>query len=115
MSEQKTSGQSRRRYKTDLTDAQWKLIEGLIAPATAKRGRAPTDLREILNTILYQNHTGCQWDMLPHDLCRKSTTFDYYQSWQNDGTWEQVLDVLRGKVRLAAPRVAAKTEEVPAE
>jgi putative transposase len=42
----------------------------------AKAGCEPTDVREILNTILYQNHTGCQWDMLPHDLSPKSTAYD---------------------------------------
>jgi len=28
-------------------------------------------MREVLNTILYLNRTGCQWDMLPHDLLPK--------------------------------------------
>jgi len=108
-----------------LTDTQWELIKDLIPPAVAKTGREPTDLREIINTIMYQNHTGCQWDMLPHDLCARSTTNDYYTAWQEDGTWERMLDVLRGKVRLATPRVVeakaeethtveAKTEETPA-
>jgi putative transposase len=84
MSEQKVTCQTRKPYKTDLTDAQWALVEGLIPPAVPKPGCAPTNLREILNTILYQNRTSCQWDMLPHDLCARSTTFDYYQAWQDN-------------------------------
>jgi putative transposase len=68
MSEQKATWQNRQAYKTDVTDAQWELIVGLIPAAKAKNGYQPTDLREVLNTILYQNHTGCQWDMIPHDL-----------------------------------------------
>ena len=80
MSEQATTGERRKAYKTDVTDAQWEIIRDLIPPAVAKPGHEPTDLREILNTILYQDHTGCQWDMLPHDLCRKSTTCDYYKA-----------------------------------
>ena len=96
----------RRAYKTDLTDSQWELIRELIPPARAKNGYAPTDLREVINTIRYQNHTGCQWDMLPHDLAAKSTAFAYYDAWQLDGTWQRVLEALRAKVRLATPRPA---------
>jgi putative transposase len=104
MSEQKCSDSGRKRYKTDVTDAQWELIKDLLPPATAKNGREPTNLREILNTLLYQNHTGCQWDMLPHDLMARSTAYDYYKAWQVQGVWELLLDTLRGKVRLATPR-----------
>jgi putative transposase len=110
MSEQKGSCQTRKRYKTDVTDDQWALLEGLIPPAVAKAGCEPTDLREILNTILYQNHTGCQWDMLPHDLCARSTTYDYYKAWQDQGVWERIVDTLRGKIRVATPRVATPAE-----
>src|SRR5215212_4842443 len=107
MSEQNATCQTRKPYKTDLTDAQWALIEVLIPPAVPKPGCEPTNLREILNTILYQNRTGCQWDMLPHDLSAKSTTYDYYQAWQGNGVWELVVDTLRGKIRVATPRVEA--------
>lgn len=114
MSEQKGTCQGRKRYKTDVTDDQWELIRELIPPAVAKTGRQPTDLREIVNTILYQNHTSCQWDMLPHDLCARSTTFDYYQAWQEQGVWELIVDTLRGKIRLATPRApAAEGEQMP--
>jgi putative transposase len=113
MPEQEATGQTRKRYKTDLSDAQWALLEGLIAPAVAKTGREPTDLREVVNTILYQNHTGCQWDMLPHDLCAKSTAYGYYKLWQDNGTWQRILDALRGQLRLASPRVVDKPPETP--
>lgn len=54
-----------------------------------------TDLREVINAILYQNRTGCQYDMLPHDLPPKSTIYEYFTQWRDDGTWQVVLDVLR--------------------
>jgi len=113
MSEQKNSSRSRKRYKTDLTDEQWELIKGLIPPAVAKTGYEPTNVREVLNTILYQNHTGCQWDMLPHDLCAKSTAYDYYKIWQDNGVWRLILDTLRGRIRLATPRVKPQADEPP--
>jgi putative transposase len=111
--EQNTTCPTRKRYKTDLTDEQWELLAGLIPPAVAKAGYEPTNLREIVNTILYQNHTSCQWDMLPHDLCAKSTTYAYYKAWQDNGVWERILDSLRAKVRVATPRPQAQAGQPP--
>jgi len=65
------------------------------------------DLREVINTLLYQNRTGCQWAFLPHDLLAKSTVYDYFAQWRDDGTWQTLLDALRRAVREAAGREAA--------
>jgi len=94
----------RKPYPSDLTDEQWALLQPLIPPA--KSGGAPrtVDLREVLNTLFYQNRTGCQWDMLPHDLLPKSTVFDYFTRWRDDGTWQRLVDALRARVRTAARR-----------
>lgn len=94
----------RKPYKTDLTDAEWALIQPILPPVRVKNGAEPTDLREVLNTIRYQMRTGVQWDLLPHDLAPKSTTFDYYARWAADGTWARVLDAARRAVRAAAGR-----------
>jgi len=58
-------------------------------------------MREVLNTIFYQNRTGCQWDMLPNDLLKKSTVYDYFAKWRANGTWQAILDALRQQVRVA--------------
>ena len=61
----------RKSYPSDLSDEQWALLEPLIpSPRTSERGGRPREvpMREVLNTILYLNRSGCQWDMLPHDL-----------------------------------------------
>lgn len=94
----------RKPYKTDLTDAQWKIVKPLIPPA--KQGGRPreVDMREILNTLLYQARTGCQWELLPHDLLPKSTVYDYFAQWRDDGTWQRIVDALRRKVRVAEGR-----------
>jgi putative transposase len=91
-------------YKTDLTDAQWKLIRPLIPPPRAGGRPRGVDMREVLNTLLYQARTGCQWDLLPHDLLPKSTVWDYFQRWRDDGTWQRIVDALRRKVRVAEGR-----------
>jgi transposase len=91
----------RKPYPSDLTDEQWEIIEPLIPVNTVGRPREVT-MREVLNTLFYLNRSGCQWDMLPHDLLKKSTVHDYYLQWRSDGTWQEVLDALRRKVRVAA-------------
>jgi putative transposase len=95
-------GSSRKRYPSDLTDARWDLIEGLIPPPrTGKTGGRPraVDMREIVNAIFYIERAGCQWDMLPHDLPPKSSVYEYFSAWRDDGTWQEILDVLRGSCR----------------
>jgi putative transposase len=96
----------RKAYSSDLTDAQWAILEPLV-PASKHGGRPrKVDVREIIDTILYLNRTGCQWDMLPHDLLPKSTAYEYFAQWRDDGTWTKFLDALRGQVRTQAGREA---------
>jgi len=56
------------------------------------------------HTVLYLNRTGCQWDMLPHDLLPKSTVYDYYAQWRGDGTLSRMIDALRTAIRVAEGR-----------
>ena len=97
----------RKPYPTDLTDEQWHVLQPLIPPA--KHGGRPrtVDLREVVNTLFYQNRSGCQWDLLPHDLLPKSTVYDYFTQWRDDGTWQRLLDALRRAVRQQAGREPA--------
>lgn len=85
----------RKAYPSDLTDEQWEYMQ-IVLP-DAKPGGRPraTDLREVVNALLYLNRAGCQWDMLPHDFPPKSTVYDYFAAWRDDGTWQVMLDVLR--------------------
>jgi putative transposase len=95
----------RKPYPTDLTDEQWEIAEPLIPRQANGRGRPrELDMREVLNTIFYQNRTGCQWDMLPHDLLPKSSVYDSFAKWRDGGTWQTILDTLRPQVRVAAGR-----------
>jgi putative transposase len=89
-------------YPTDLTDRQWRIIEPLIPPA--KRGGRPrtTDMREIVNAVIYVVKSGCDWRMLPHDFPEWHGVYHYFDAWKKDGTWKKMHDTLRGKVRKKA-------------
>src|SRR4051794_41602511 len=100
----------RQRYPSDVTDGQWALIGPFLDAWRARRvsvaGRhGEQDLREIVNAILYQNRTGCQWAYLPHDLPQKSATYYYFAAWRDDGTDQVIHELLRCQVRERARRL----------
>ena len=93
----------RKPYPSDLTDAQWAIIEPLIPSKKTGRPRL-VDMREVLNALSYLDRSGCQWDMLPHDLPARSTVYDHFATWRDDGTWDKIKDAPIQKVRVAAGR-----------
>ena len=101
------NGYFRKRYPSDLTDEQWAIVGPMIPPAKqSPQGGRPrqVDMREVLNTLFYLNRSGCQWDMLPHDLLPKSTVYDYFAQWRDDGTWAKMVKALRERTRREAGR-----------
>ena len=97
---------TRKAYPTDVTDEQWAIVASRIPAAKTRHGGRPRTvcMREVVNTILYLNRTGCQWDMLPHDLLPKSTVYDYFAQWRDDGTLTAIVDALRTGIRVAEGR-----------
>lgn len=95
---------SRRRYPTDLTDAQWQLLEPLLTPNTGPGRPTTLDLREIVNALLYLKQAGCAWRLLPHDFPNWTTVRYYFDKWTLDGTWEALNTALRAQVRQRARR-----------
>src|SRR3954471_15913790 len=73
-----------------------------------------TDMRDVLDSILYILRTGCQWRYLPGDLPPKSTVWRYFDRWRRDGTLDTIHDRLRRKVRAAEkpyhPRTSASVD-----
>ncbi|MEV6655173.1 transposase [Streptomyces sp. NPDC051219] len=68
--------------------------------AARAEGREPTtDLREVVNAILYVARTGIAWRYLPHDLPPHTTVYGYFQAWEADGTAEEIHDTLREQLR----------------
>jgi transposase len=66
------------RYASDVTDREWEFNAPFMpAPRRLRRPRK-TDLREIVNALLYIASTGCQWRMLPKDFPPCSTVQRYF-------------------------------------
>jgi transposase len=94
----------RKRYPTDLSDAEWKYIEPHL-PAPKGYGRPRThSLREILNAIFYPPKSGCQWRLLPHDFPRWPTAYHCFRTWRINGTWERINRALRERLRVRSRR-----------
>lgn len=86
-------------YPSDLTDQEWAILEPLL-PLAKPGGRArTTDLREVINAMVYLDRTGGQWRALPHDFPPWSTVWGYFRTWRNDGTWERLHTTLREQTR----------------
>ena len=94
----------RKRYPTDLTDAQWEILVSLLPEAKTGGRPRSVDLREVVNAILYVLRSGCPWRMLPHDLPPWQTGYKYFRNWTRDGTWARAHDTLRPRVREAEGR-----------
>ena len=90
----------RKSYPSDLSDAQWAILQPLLYPEPAHPGRPPrVERREVANAILYVLRTGCQWRYLPEGFPHWNTVYWYFKRWRDDGTWERVNDALRRRLR----------------
>ena len=96
----------RRRYPSDLTAAQWALVEAAMPPATNGRTGRPRKhpLREVWNAVFYVTRNGCSWRALPHDLPPWDVVWEHFRRWRRNGTLERMHALLREEVRAAAGR-----------
>src|SRR5258708_38653385 len=66
------------RYSSDVTDAEWALVLPRL-PQRKSLGRpAKTELRSVVNALLYMARTGCQWRLLPREFPPASTVQHYF-------------------------------------
>ena len=82
------------RYPSDLTDREWSIMEPFIPPAKSGGRPGTSDMREVVNAILYISGSGCQWRTLPRDFPPASTLRGYFHDWRNAGPWRTMNQVL---------------------
>ena len=85
-------------YESDLTDEQWALLEPMLPPRK-KRGRPPTDCRQVINAILYIVKGGIQWRLLPANFPPWKTVYHIFRKWTLNHTWQAIHARLRALVR----------------
>ncbi len=88
-----------KRYPTDLTDAQWALIEPLLPPPATGGRPEKHPRREIVNAILYLDRAGCAWRLLPRCFPPWETVYWHWARWKNDATTDWIHGRLRDQVR----------------
>ncbi|WP_287255008.1 IS5 family transposase [Moorena sp. SIO4E2] len=100
---------TRKPYPSDLSDTEWEVLKPLLPEPKGFGHPRTVDLREILNGIFYVQRTGCQWEMLPHDLPPYTTVYGYFQKWQRLRIWQLLHDQLRSQIRLGQGRELQST------
>jgi putative transposase len=84
---------------SNLSDAQWALLEPLMPEAKQNGRPRRVYLREIINAIFYILCGGFPWRMMPHEFPAWKTVYHYFRSWRIDRLWQQMNQALREKVR----------------
>jgi len=89
----------RKAYPSDLTDAEWEILESLIPAISEEAVNVKYTRREIVNGILYVLRSGCPWRLVPHDLPDWGALYYYFRKWRKEGVWDQILEALHRQKR----------------
>ena len=91
-------------YASDLGDAEWAVIEPRL-PQRHRLGRPPkTEMRKVVNALLYMVRTGCQWRQLPREFPPYTTVQHYFYAWRDGGVLDRINFELLLEAREAAGR-----------
>jgi|JI10StandDraft_1071094.scaffolds.fasta_scaffold455607_1 putative transposase len=97
---------TRAAYPSDLTDAEWAVLEEFFPTPPPGPKERKYSRREVVNAIRYKQRTGCQWQYLPHDFPPWKSVSEYFYQWRDDGTWNRAVAKLRESVRVRDGRDA---------
>jgi transposase len=100
------------RYASDTTDAEWALIARRFPPRRRLGRPRTTDLRKVVEAILYVLATGCQWRALPRDFPPRSTVQGYFYAWRDTGWWQRIVTALVRRARRDLGRKSTPTAAI---
>src|ERR1700704_4088044 len=100
------------RYESDTTDAEWFVMQPLLPPASALGRPRATDMRTVIDAILYIATTGCQWRQMPKDFPPYSTVQGYFYGWSENGTFAAISQTLMEASRTMVGRAASPSAGV---
>ena len=89
----------RRAYPTDLTNAEWQILEPLLPPQKPGGRHRGYAMRDVIDAIQYVLRGGVAWRSLPHEFPHWRTVYEYFRQWKRDGTWISIHDHLRKELR----------------
>jgi transposase len=93
-------------YPSDLSDAEWDILEPLLPPTKPGGRNRLYSMRDIVNAIQYVLRSGCAWRMLPKDYPHWESAYHYFRCWTDDGTWQRIHDQLHQRLRRKMGRKA---------
>jgi putative transposase len=99
-------------YASSLTDAEWSLIEPFMPPPCRTGRPRRTDLRSVVDALLYLASTGCQWRLIARDFPPPSTVQGYFYKWLREGLWQRINHALTVLAREACGREASPSAGV---
>ena len=100
------------RYPSDLTDEEWAVVAPLIPPARPGGRKRDTDMRAVVNALMYILSTGCQWRALPKDFPPRGTVYNYFVWWRHDRVLDRIHHALYVRCRERAEREASPTAAI---
>lgn len=103
---------NRKSYPSDLSEAQWQVLEPLLQKAAPRGAPSRYPLREVVNAMLYLLCNGCSWRALPHDFPPYTLVWYHFRRFRDNGTLETIHGVLRAQVRQEAGRDAAPSAAI---
>jgi len=99
-------------YSSNLSYAQFDLIQPLLPPAKPGGRPRSTNLWAALNVIFYVVTQGCKWRDIPSDFPAWQTVYTYFRNWRKDGTWQALHARVRSWTRAAAERSESPSEVI---
>jgi transposase len=93
-------------------DEEWAVIAPLIPPPRPGGGKRRTDMRAVVNGLMYILSTGCQWRYIPKDFPPRSTVYNYFVWWQCDRVLDRIHHALYVECRERAERQASPTAAI---
>ena len=89
------------------------MVIACLLPAAKRGGRKrTTELREVVNGILYVVSSGCPWRMLPKDFPPMITVQGYFYAWRDMELFGVINDLLVGVARESEGRSATPSAGV---
>ncbi len=98
-----------RRYPSDMTDAQWRVLEPQARAVMAEMRRAAGrpmvhDLRAMLDAVGYVVRNGIEWRALPVDFPPWEAVYAFFQRWSQRGLPQRLVERLRERLRTGLGR-----------